>query len=98
MDWHWPLAIIIVATLLFAYCTYSTQQGSQSIDRALDSLDQQACYEAGYNAGLAGGPQPRGPADNPDCVRSLQSGYETGRQAFDAFERYYGDGQSSDRP
>jgi hypothetical protein len=86
MDWHWPLAIVIVAALFFAYCTYSTQQGSRSIDRALDSLDQQACYEAGYNAGLGGGTQPNGPGDDPDCTRWLESGYADGRRTYDAYE------------
>ena len=86
MDLRWPLAVVIVAVLLFAYCTYSVEQSSRSVDRALDSFDQQACYEAGYNAGLAGGPQPSGPSDNPDCVRSLESGYSDGRRTYDAYE------------
>lgn len=86
MDPRWPLAIVVVAVLLFAYCTYSAHQSSRSIDRALDAFDQQACYEAGYNAGLAGGRQPSGPSDNPDCVRSLESGYADGRRTYDAYE------------
>jgi hypothetical protein len=88
MEWHWPLAIIVVAALLFGYCTYSANQSSRSIDRALDTFDQQACYEAGYNAGLGGGPPPRGPSDNPDCVRSLESGFADGRRSYDAYEGY----------
>jgi len=86
MDWHWPLAIVVVAVLLFGYCTYSAEQSSRSLDRALESFDQQACYEAGYNAGLAGGQRPSGPSDNPDCARSLESGYADGRRTYDAYE------------
>ena len=86
MDWHWPLAIVVVAVLLFGYCTYSAEQSSRSLDRALESFDQQACYEAGYNAGLAGSQGPSGPSDNPDCVRSLESGYADGRRTYDAYE------------
>jgi len=86
MDLRWPLAVVVVAVLLFAYCTYSADRSSRSIDRALDAFDQQACYEAGYNAGLAGREQPGGPSDNPDCVRSLESGYADGRRTYDAYE------------
>jgi hypothetical protein len=89
MELHWPLAIVIVAVLLFGYCTYSAQQSSRSIDRALDSFDEMACYEAGYNAGLAGREQPSGPSDNPDCVRFLESGYADGRQTYDAYGGLY---------
>jgi hypothetical protein len=86
MDLRWPLAVVIVAVLLFAYCTYSADQSSRSLDRALDSLDQQACYEAGYNAGVAGAQRPIGPSDQPDCARSLESGYADGRRTYDAYE------------
>ena len=89
MELHWPLAIVIVAVLLFGYCTYSAQQSSRSIDRALDSFDEMACYEAGYNAAMAGGPKPRGPSDNPDCVRFLESGYTDGRQTYEAYDGFY---------
>jgi len=86
VDLRWPLAVVIVAVLLFAYCTYSADQSSRSLDRALDAFDQQACYEAGYNAGLAGGPQPSGPSDNLDCTRSLEAGYADGRRTYEAYE------------
>jgi hypothetical protein len=86
MEWHWPLAIVIVAVLLFGYCAYSAEQSSRAVDRALESFDEMACYEAGYNAGLAGGQRPSGPSDNPDCVFSLESGYADGRRAYEAYE------------
>jgi hypothetical protein len=89
MEWHWPLAIVVVAVLLFGYCTYSAQQSSRSVDRALESFDEIACYEAGYNAAMAGRPQPNGPSDDPDCVRSLESGYADGRRTYDAYGGFY---------
>ena len=80
MDLRWPLAVVVVAVLLFAYCTYSVDQSSRSLDRALDSLDQQACYEAGYNAGL----DRRAAAERPERqpgLRPLARVRPRGRQA-----------------
>jgi hypothetical protein len=42
MEWHWPLAVVIVAVLLFGYCTYSAEQSSRSLDEALESFDETA--------------------------------------------------------
>jgi len=86
MNWHWPLAVVIVATLLFAYCTYSTDQATRSIDRAMDSFDNQACYEAGYNAALGGRADAPVSRDNEECDRWLEAGFSEGRRDYEAYE------------
>ncbi len=86
MEWHWPFAILLVALMLFGYCTYSTHEASRSIDRAFDSFDRQICYETGYNAAITGKPRPSMPRDNPDCATWLQSGYSDGRRIYRSYE------------
>lgn len=91
MNWGWPLAVAIVAVLLFAYCTYTTDQATRSIDRALDSFDDQACYEAGYNAALAGQAEAPVSRENEECGRWLEAGFSDGRRAYKAYEGVLGD-------
>ena len=49
-----------------------------------------ACYEAGYNAAMAGRPaSPAARATTPNASRFLESGYADGRQTYDAYEGLY---------
>ncbi len=87
MSWNWPLAVVIVAVLLFAYCAYSTHEATRSVDRALndDSWTQQRCYAAGYDAGFSDRPPP--PADEADeCDRWFSIGFSDGRSAYETYE------------
>ncbi len=88
MTWNWPLAVVVVAVLLFAYCAYSTHEASRSLDRALndDSWTQQRCYAAGYDAGLSGEPAPQTDSGDDECARWLQIGFSDGRAAYEAYE------------
>lgn len=87
MSWNWPLAVVIVAVLLFAYCAYSTHEATRSVDRALndDSWTQQRCYAAGYDAGLSDR-RPPSPDDGDECDRWFQIGFSDGRAIYEAYE------------
>jgi hypothetical protein len=88
MEWHWPLAVVVLGVLLFAYCTYSLDRSSRDLDRALESLDKEACYQAGYNAGLAGLERASASDDNPGCASSFEEGFADGRRVYDAYDHW----------
>ena len=86
MNNYWALAAAVFGVLLLAYCTYSTDQASQDLDRAFESFDQEACYAAGYDAGLSGREQASGPDDNKDCAKWFEAGFADGRRTYQAYE------------
>lgn len=88
MTWNWPLAVVVIALLLFAYCAYSAREATRSVDRILDddSWTEQRCYAAGYEAGLSDKPPPQ--TDNGDeCARWFQMGFSDGQSLYDAYEK-----------
>ena len=89
MNPYWALAATVIGVLLLAYCTYSTDRASQDIDRAFESFDQEACYAAGYDAGMSGLAQANGPDDNVDCARGFEAGFAAGRQLYRSYEGVY---------
>ncbi len=55
MNWNWPFAAVVMALLLFGYCTYAAHESSRSLERVVDqSATVQHCYSAGYDAGSSG--------------------------------------------
>jgi hypothetical protein len=86
---YWALAATVIGVLLLAYCTYSTDRASQDIDRAFESFDQEACYAAGYDAGLSGRTRASGPDDNADCAIDFEAGFAAGRQLYQSYEGVY---------
>ena len=86
MNPYWALAATVLGVLLLAYCTYSTDRASQDIDRAFESIDQEACYAAGYDAGLSGRAQASGPDDNADCAKGFEAGFAQGRQMHRSYQ------------
>ena len=86
MNPYWALAATALGVLLLAYCTYSTDRAGQDLDRAFESFDQEACYAAGYDAGLSGREQASGPNDNADCARWFETGFSEGRRTYQAYE------------
>jgi len=85
VNWHWPLALVIVALIFFAYCAYSTREATRSVDHALDTFAQQACYQAGYNAGLSEHP-PSPSEDSDECDRWFEMGLSDGRKTYKDYE------------
>jgi hypothetical protein len=83
---YWALTATVLGVMLLAYCTYSTDRATQDIDRAFESIDQEACCAAGYNAGLSGRQQASGPDDNEDCARGFEAGFAQGRQTYRAYQ------------
>jgi hypothetical protein len=83
---YWALAAAILGVLFLAYCTYSVDKASRDLDHAVDSFDQQACYAAGYDAGLSGRRQATGPDDNADCARWFEAGFAEGRRTYQSYE------------
>ena len=86
MNPYWALTATVLGVLLLAYCTYSIDRSSQDIDRAFESIDQEACYAAGYDAGLSGLQQASGPDDNEDCAKGFETGFAEGRRTNQAYE------------
>ena len=86
MNPYWALTATVLGVLLLAYCTYSTDRASQDIDRAFESIDQEACYAAGYDAGLSGREQATGPHDNEDCAKGFEAGFAQGRQTYRSYQ------------
>ena len=86
MNPYWALAATVLGVLLLAYCTYSTDRASQDIDRAFESIDQEACYAAGYDAGLSGRQQASGPDDNEEFAKGFEAGFAQGRQTYRSYE------------
>jgi len=78
---NWPLAVVIVAVLLFGYCAYSAAQAPGTIDKAADEAAlYQRCYTAGYDAGFYGEDR-SAPDDDDACVNWFESGLSDGRRA-----------------
>ena len=86
MNWYWPLAVLILGVLLFSYCTYTANKAGRSLDSGLDSLDNQACYQAGYNAAFAGRSEAPTSGGDEECARWLDSGFADGRRIYKAYE------------
>lgn len=86
MNAYWALGATVIGVLLLAYCSYSTDRASQDIDQAFESFDQEACYAAGYDAGMSGLTQASGPADDEDCARGFEAGFAAGRQFYRLYE------------
>ncbi len=87
MSWNWPLAVVIVALLFFAYCAYASRETSRSVDHILDdSLTAQHCYSAGYEAG-ASGDRVRPTDQSGECARWFDAGFSDGQRVFDAYSR-----------
>ena len=77
MNWYWPLAVLILGVLLFSYCTYTANKAGRSLDSGLDSLDNQACYQAGYNAAFAGRSEAPTSGVGEECARWLTLASQT---------------------
>lgn len=86
MNPYWALTATVLGVLLLAYCTNSTDRTSQDIDRAFESFGQEACYAAGYDAGLSGREQATGPGDNEDCAQGFEAGFAEGQRTYQAYE------------
>jgi len=84
MTWNWPLAAVVMALLLFGYCTYAAHESGRSLEHVVDkSATAQHCYSAGYDAGASGSNAQSGGQDE-DCARWFNAGYSDGRRVYNA--------------
>lgn len=76
---NWPLAVVVVALLLFGYCAYTASQASDNMDNAADEAALfQRCYGAGYEAAVFG--EDRDPPRNGEkCADWFEAGFSEGR-------------------
>jgi len=74
MKMGWPLAVVLIALVFFAYCAYSTREATQSVEHAFDeAYTGYACYLAGYETAMDGRTSPPF-TDNKDCVDWFELG------------------------
>ena len=81
MEMNWPLAVVVVALLMFGYCAYTASQAPNNMHRATEEAAlYQRCYTAGYDAGYDGESRVS-PDDSEACVNWFESGLSDGRRA-----------------